>query len=204
MGRNDLKSHVEETNSLGSKKKGLPATQSKFTFKLNTMLAVAPVSLEPTPAEMFNPESLLHKEDQSILSPLYSGIHPKPLDLISNKSVGKSLSFSANNALPHFGKQQQLSETVDVILTFQSEVMLIKNVKAEYTLDEKGRQQILLNPILNHIKALGKSIENLSISYFSEKDQMDVWLGIYATLGHYYIPAEDFKEKIKLKMTIVE
>ena len=37
---------------------------------------------------------------------------------------------------------------------------------------------ILLVPILNHIKYLGKPIAGQSISYFSEEDEMDCFVGI--------------------------
>ena len=39
-------------------------------------------------------------------------------------------------------------------------------------------QKFLLVPILEHIKYLGKPIQNQGISYFSEEDQMDVFVGI--------------------------
>jgi len=38
--------------------------------------------------------------------------------------------------------------------------------------------KLLLVPILDHIKNLGKPIEHQSISYFSEEDELDVFVGI--------------------------
>ena len=36
----------------------------------------------------------------------------------------------------------------------------------------------MLVPILEHIKYLGKSITRQSVSYYSEEDEMDVYVGI--------------------------
>jgi len=60
-----------------------------------------------------------------------------------------------------------------VILNCLGQKELIKDVPIEW----QG-QDILLVPILNHIKYLGKPIAGQSISYFSEDDQMDVYVGI--------------------------
>jgi hypothetical protein len=43
---------------------------------------------------------------------------------------------------------------------------------------EYAGDNVLLVPILNHIKYLGKPIAKQSISYFSEEDEMDVYVGI--------------------------
>lgn len=54
---------------------------------------------------------------------------------------------------------------------------------------------MLLVPILNHIKYLGKPIANQSVSYFSEEDEMDVYVGIEGTSisSSFGIPVEELK-----------
>jgi len=60
-----------------------------------------------------------------------------------------------------------------VVLNCLGQKELIKDVPIEYAGDK-----VLLVPILNHIKYLGKPIARQSISYFSEEDEMDVYVGI--------------------------
>ena len=36
----------------------------------------------------------------------------------------------------------------------------------------------MLVPILDHVKYLGKHVSKQSVSYFSEEDEMDVYVGI--------------------------
>lgn len=40
------------------------------------------------------------------------------------------------------------------------------------------KRRILISPIIDYIKQLGKQIQNKSISYYSEKDKFDVFVGI--------------------------
>jgi hypothetical protein len=76
---------------------------------------------------------------------------------------------------------------------------LIKDVPLEYEGD-----QVLLVPILNHIKYLGKPITQQSISYFSEEDEMDVYVGIEGVNipGHKSIPLEELKAGSNYKLTL--
>lgn len=81
------------------------------------------------------------------------------------------------------------------------ETMLIKNVGVQNLLNDSGMHQICLTPILNHIQTLGKNIFSKSISYYSDKDQMEVFVGKHPIDPHYAIPMDDFTEKLKLKIT---
>jgi|DEB0MinimDraft_12_1074336.scaffolds.fasta_scaffold89373_2 hypothetical protein len=81
---------------------------------------------------------------------------------------------------PHAPLAQQKSEQaksvhkdIKVILNCFGQKELIKDVPLEF----EG-EKVLLVPILNHIKYLGKPIAKQSISYFSEEDEMDVYVGI--------------------------
>jgi len=58
-------------------------------------------------------------------------------------------------------------------------------------------------PILNHIKYLGKPISGQSISYFSEEDEMDVFVGIEGTnITDQKIAIEEITCNGKLKLTL--
>lgn len=117
-------------------------------------------------------------------------------------SINRSLSFCANNTgLPHFGTQQQLPTVINVVLTYMGETMLIKNVGVENQVNDSGMYQICLAPILNHIQNMGKKIVNMSISYYSDKDQMEVFVGKHPIDPNYSIPMDDFTDKLKLKIT---
>lgn len=48
----------------------------------------------------------------------------------------------------------------------------------KYQNNDPSTGNILLKPILDYIKYLGKQISNQSISYFSEEDECDVFVGI--------------------------
>jgi hypothetical protein len=67
-------------------------------------------------------------------------------------------------------------ESIKVILNCFNQRELIKDVPLEFSGDK-----VLLLPILNHIKYLGKPIRGQSISYYSEEDEMDVYVGIEGT-----------------------
>ena len=66
------------------------------------------------------------------------------------------------------------------------------------------QSNILLLPILEHIKYLGKPIQNQGISYFSEEDQMDVYVGIEGVnIGHdATISLEELGDVNKPKLTL--
>ena len=48
----------------------------------------------------------------------------------------------------------------------------------KYENDDQTTGNILIKPILEYIKNQGKPIHNQSISYFSEEDELDVFVGI--------------------------
>ena len=57
-----------------------------------------------------------------------------------------------------------------------------------------------MQPVLDHIKALGKPMEGqLDISYFSDKDGMDVYVG-HIKNTDLKIPRTDFSDKLQLKV----
>ena len=76
---------------------------------------------------------------------------------------------------------------------------MIKDVPLKFSGDK-----ILLNPILNHIKFIGKPISGQSISYFSEEDEMDVYVGIEGAniSDDNSIAMEDITSNGKLKLTL--
>lgn len=59
-------------------------------------------------------------------------------------------------------------------------------------------------PILNHIKYLGKPISKQSVSYFSEEDQMDVYVGIEGVSinNSKSISIDELKVDNKIKLTL--
>ena len=67
-------------------------------------------------------------------------------------------------------------ESIKVILNCFNQRELIRDVPLQFS-----GEQLLLLPILNHIKYLGKPISGQSISYYSEEDEMDVYVGIEGT-----------------------
>jgi hypothetical protein len=77
---------------------------------------------------------------------------------------------------------------------------LIKNVKVTSCQDEFGNREILLQPILHHIQSMGKHIDGLGISYFSDKDAMDVYVGVYPIELGVKIPRSDFNDRLALKL----
>lgn len=66
--------------------------------------------------------------------------------------------------------------------------------------NQSGYPELKLTSVLDYIINLGKSLEGQSISYYSEKDQMDVLVGVYPVETSYKIPRDDFSSKLQLKM----
>ena len=63
--------------------------------------------------------------------------------------------------------------------------------------------KVHLLPILNHIKYLGKAISGQLISYYSEEDKMDVYVGIEGTnIKDQKIPMEEITSNGKLKLML--
>jgi hypothetical protein len=52
---------------------------------------------------------------------------------------------------------------------------LIKDVPTIKTPDQR---KVLLAPVIDHIKKIGKTVSYKSISYFSAKDDMEVYVGV--------------------------
>jgi len=75
----------------------------------------------------------------------------------------------------------------------------VKDVPLKFSGDK-----VLLNPILNYIKYIGKPISGQSISYFSEEDEMDVYVGIEGAniSDEKSIAMEDITCNGKLKLTL--
>lgn len=59
-------------------------------------------------------------------------------------------------------------------------------------------------PILKHIKYLGKAIAFQSVSYYSEEDEMDVFVGIEGQTikPSFSIPLEELNCNGKYKLTL--
>ena len=76
---------------------------------------------------------------------------------------------------------------------------LIKDVPIEF-----DDENVLLTPILKHIKYLGKPIAFQSVSYYSEEDEMDVFVGIEGQTikPSFSIPLEELSSGGKYKLTI--
>jgi len=79
----------------------------------------------------------------------------------------------------------------NIILTFQEEVQLVKNVPVAWNQSGSG---IDLKQILKHIQSLGKQLDGLQISYYSEKDEMDVFMGVYPLKDDAIIPSSEFTQ----------
>lgn len=60
----------------------------------------------------------------------------------------------------------------------QVEMIKDKDMPVKFQNQDVQAGNILLKPILDYIKYLGKEISKQSISYFSEEDQCDVFVGI--------------------------
>lgn len=90
-------------------------------------------------------------------------------------------------------------DTIKVILNCLGQRELVKDVPLKFSGDK-----VLLNPILNYIKYIGKPISGQSISYFSEEDEMDVYVGIEGAniSDEKSIAMEDITCNGKLKLTL--
>ena len=76
---------------------------------------------------------------------------------------------------------------VNVMLTFMNDTMLIKEVQTEKICNDK----ILLAPVIEHIKKIGKLVNFKDISYISYKDKMKVCVGIDPISKTYGLPISD-------------
>lgn len=79
-----------------------------------------------------------------------------------------------------------------------------KDMPIKYQNNDPNSGNILLKPILDYIKYLGKQISNQSISYFSEEDEVDVFIGIEgASIDEYKtIPVEEMGHGPALKLIL--
>ena len=70
---------------------------------------------------------------------------------------------------------------LNVILNFMNGQELIKDVPTRFVRDPKTNQinndKILLAPVIDCIKKMGKPIQNREILYYSENWRMDVFVG---------------------------
>lgn len=73
---------------------------------------------------------------------------------------------------------------VNVHLNFMSESVLIKDVPTNRS---KDMRKILLAPIIDHIKKIGKPVQFKTISYYSAKDEMEVYVGVDPINENYSI-----------------
>jgi hypothetical protein len=81
-------------------------------------------------------------------------------------------------------------EQIKIILDCLGTKEIIKDAPLEFKDDT-----LLLVPILNHIKYLRKPIQNQSVSYYSEEDQLNVYVGIEGVNINlsYAIPVQELK-----------
>lgn len=75
-----------------------------------------------------------------------------------------------------------------VKLNFMGETCLIKDVKTKLS---KNQDKIYLYPILQTIKTSGKPIQFKSINYFSQRDQMVVFVGVDPIKESKTMPIKD-------------
>lgn len=90
-------------------------------------------------------------------------------------------------------------DSIKVILNcFNQPGEIIKDVPLEFSGDK-----VFLLPILNHIKYLGKPISGQEISYWSEEDGMNVYVGIEGTnITDQKIAMEEITCNGKYKLTL--
>jgi hypothetical protein len=80
--------------------------------------------------------------------------------------------------------------------------MLVKDVPVKWN---PSGQAILLLPILEHIRGLGKILNGLQVSYFSEKDKMDVFIGVDPVNADAVIPSSEFtQDKLQIRFKPTE
>ena len=73
------------------------------------------------------------------------------------------------------------------MLTFLNDTMLVKDVPTEKT----HKNKILLAPIIEHIKKMGKLVHFKDISYISYADKMKVCVGVDPISESYALPIAD-------------
>jgi hypothetical protein len=79
---------------------------------------------------------------------------------------------------------------LNVRLTFMNDTVLIKDVPTEKMANDK----ILLRPIIEHIKKMGKLVHFKDIAYISFKDKMKVCVGIDPISEGYALPISDLDQ----------
>jgi hypothetical protein len=87
-------------------------------------------------------------------------------------------------------KESNKPYLINVMLTFMNDTVLIKDVPTELTTNHK----ILLAPIIEHIKKIGKLVHFKDISYISFKDKMKVCVGIDPISSSYALPISDLDQ----------
>jgi hypothetical protein len=73
------------------------------------------------------------------------------------------------------------------MLTFMNDTVLVKDVPTEKVSSGK----ILLAPVIEHIKKMGKLVHFKDISYISYKDKMKVCVGVDPINKSYALPISD-------------
>lgn len=73
------------------------------------------------------------------------------------------------------------------MLTFMNDTVLVKDVPTEKNIKNK----ILLAPIIEHIKKMGKLVHFKDISYISFADKMKVCVGVDPINESYALPIAD-------------
>jgi len=87
-----------------------------------------------------------------------------------------------------------LKMRVNVHLNFMSESVLIKDVPTIRTIDMK---KILLAPVIEHIKKIGKPVHFKTVSYYSAKDEMEVYVGVDPINENYSIRLQDLDMTVR-------
>lgn len=78
------------------------------------------------------------------------------------------------------------------MLTFMNDTVMIKEVPTEKTPNNK----ILVAPIIEHIKKVGKLVHFKDISYISYKDKMKVCVGVDPIDKGYGLPVSDLDQSM--------
>ena len=95
---------------------------------------------------------------------------------------------------------QNIISSINVMLNFMGQNEMIKDndMPLRFQNNDPSTGNILLKPILDYIKYLGKQIQGQSISYYSQEDECDVYVGIEGqSIDENYTIATDEVEKVK-------
>lgn len=123
----------------------------------------------------------------------------KPTSSLLQTAMQNEPIAPASGIAPLSNFSSKKPEQIKIILDCLGTKEIIKDAPLQF----KG-ETVLLVPILEHIKYLRKPIQHQSVSYYSEEDQLNVYVGIEGEniSPGYAIPVQELRSGHQFKLTL--